>query len=153
MKAIKNGKIIMPQGILENQVLVFDEVIRSIQVEVPEDCEVIDARGMYVSPGLIDVHVHGSCGADTMDQSVEAIETISQGIAQNGVTAFLPTTMTMSQEDIYGALSVIRECMRRSLVGAKVLGAHMEGPFINELYKGAQSSQYIVKPNFFVPST
>lgn len=49
MKAIKNGKIIMPQGILENQVLVFDEVIRSIQVEVPEDCEVIDARGMYVS--------------------------------------------------------------------------------------------------------
>ena len=43
MKAIKNGKIIMPQGILENQVLVFDEVIRSIQVEVPEDCEVIDA--------------------------------------------------------------------------------------------------------------
>lgn len=148
MKAIKNGKIIMPQGILENQVLVFDEVIRSIQVEVPEDCEVIDARGMYVSPGLIDVHVHGSCGADTMDQSVEAIETISQGIAQNGVTAFLPTTMTMSQEDIYGALSVIRECMRRSLVGAKVLGAHMEGPFINELYKGAQSSQYIVKPNF-----
>ena len=148
MKAIINGKIITPKGVVEHNVIVFDKTIRSIQTEVPIDCEVIDAKGMYVSPGLIDVHVHGSWGADAMDQTIEAIETISKGIAHHGVTSFLPTTMTMSQEDIYGALDVIGQCMHRSLSGAKVLGAHMEGPFINPVYKGAQSSQYIVKPSY-----
>lgn len=115
---------------------------------MPTDCHVIDAKGMYIAPGLIDVHVHGSCGADTMDQTKEAIEVISAGISKNGVTSFLPTTMTMSQEDIYGALEVIRLCMNQPLNGAKVLGAHMEGPFINAIYKGAQLDKYIIKPSY-----
>lgn len=148
MKAIINGKIITRSGVLENKVLVFNETIQQIQEEVPTDCHVIDAKGMYIAPGLIDVHVHGSCGADTMDQTKEAIEVISAGISKNGVTSFLPTTMTMSQEDIYGALDVIRLCMNQPLKGAKVLGAHMEGPFINAIYKGAQSDKYIMKPNY-----
>lgn len=148
MKAIINGKIITPEGIVENKVLVFEEKIVSVNEKSPENCEIIDAKGKYVAPGLIDVHVHGSCGADTMDQTVEAIEIISEGIAQNGVTSFLPTTMTMSQEDIYGALNVIRQCMNQELKGAKVIGAHMEGPFINVIYKGAQPEQYILKPSF-----
>lgn len=148
MKAIVNGKIITPKGIVENKVLVFEEKIVSVEEKAPENCEIIDAKGQYVAPGLIDVHVHGSCGADTMDQTIEAIETISEGIAQNGVTSFLPTTMTMSQEDIYGALNIIRQCMDQELKGAKVIGAHMEGPFINVIYKGAQPEQYILKPSF-----
>lgn len=148
MKAIINGKIITRSGIVENKVLVFNETIQHIQEEVPTDCHIIDAKGMYIAPGLIDVHVHGSCGADTMDQTKEAIEVISSGISKNGVTSFLPTTMTMSQEDIYGALDIIRLCMNQSLNGAKVLGAHMEGPFINAIYKGAQSDNYIVKPRY-----
>lgn len=148
MKAIVNGKIITPKGIVENKVLVFEEKIVSVEEKAPESCEIIDAKGQYVAPGLIDVHVHGSCGADTMDQTVEAIETISEGIAQNGVTSFLPTTMTMEQEDIYGALNIIRQCMDQELKGAKVIGAHMEGPFINVIYKGAQPEQYILKPSF-----
>ena len=148
MKAIVNGKIITPKGIVENKVLVFEEKIVSVEEKAPESCEIIDAKGQYVAPGLIDVHVHGSCGADTMDQTVEAIETISEGIAQNGVTSFLPTTMTMGQEDIYGALNIIRQCMDQELKGAKVIGAHMEGPFINVIYKGAQPEQYILKPSF-----
>lgn len=148
MYAIINGKIIMPDEVIENKVLVFNKQIVEISDEVPANHEVIDARGHYVSPGLIDVHVHGSCGADTMDQTVDAIQRISEGIVQNGVTSFLPTTMTMSSEDIYGALDVIRECMDKELNGAKVMGAHMEGPFINVIYKGAQPEQYIIKPSF-----
>ena len=122
--------------------------LRRFRDNVPINCSVIDAKGMYVTPGLIDVHVHGSCGADTMDQTVDAIELISQGIAKNGVTSFLPTTMTMSREDIYGALDIVRECMNRTLNGAKVLGAHLEGPFINAIYKGAQPERYIIKPSY-----
>ena len=148
MKAIINGRIITRNGVLENKVLVFNETIQQIQEEVPTDCHVIDSKGMYIAPGLIDVHVHGSCGADTMDQTKEAIEVISAGISKNGVTSFLPTTMTMSQEDIYGALEVIRLCMNQPLNGAKVLGAHMEGPFINAIYKGAQLDKYIIKPSY-----
>lgn len=148
MKAIVNGKIITVDEVLENKVLVFVDKIVSIEEVAPADCEIIDAKGYYVSPGLIDVHVHGSYGADTMDQTVEAIQTISEGISSNGVTSFLPTTMTMSKEDIYGALTTIRECMNRELQGAKVIGAHMEGPFINVIYKGAQPEHYIVRPSF-----
>ena len=148
MKAIINGKLVTLNGVIENKVLVFNETIQHIQTEVPIDCEVIDAKGMYIAPGLIDVHVHGSCGADTMDQTTEAIKLMSTGIAKNGVTSFLPTTMTMSPKDIYGALNVIRECMEQSLNGAKVLGAHMEGPFINRIYKGAQPEQYVIKPSY-----
>lgn len=148
MKAIINGKLVTLNGVIENKVLVFNETIQHIQTEVPIDCEVIDAKGMYIAPGLIDVHVHGSCGADTMDQTTEAIKLMSTGIAKNGVTSFLPTTMTMSSKDIYGALDVVRECMGQSLNGAKVLGAHMEGPFINVIYKGAQPEQCIIKPSY-----
>lgn len=148
MKAIINGKLVTLNGVIENKVLVFNETIQHIQTEVPIDCDVIDAKGMYIAPGLIDVHVHGSCGADTMDQTTEAIKLMSAGIAKNGVTSFLPTTMTMSPKDIYGALDVVRECMGQSLNGAKVLGAHMEGPFINMIYKGAQPEQYIIKPSY-----
>ncbi|MBQ1770139.1 MAG: N-acetylglucosamine-6-phosphate deacetylase [Turicibacter sp.] len=148
MKAIINGKLVTPNGIIRNKVLVFNERVKEIRDNVPTNCSVIDAKGMYVTPGLIDVHVHGSCGADIMDQTVEAIELISQGIAKNGVTSFLPTTMTMSREDIYGALDIVRECMNRTLNGAKVLGAHLEGPFINAIYKGAQPERYIIKPSY-----
>lgn len=148
MKAIINGMLVTPKGILRNKVLVFNERIKEFRDNVPINCHVIDAKGMYVTPGLIDVHVHGSCGADIMDQTVEAIELISQGIAKNGVTSFLPTTMTMSREDIYGALDIVRECMNRTLNGAKVLGAHLEGPFINAIYKGAQPERYIIKPSY-----
>ena len=63
MKAIINGKLVTLNGVIENKVLVFNETIQHIRTEVPIDCEVIDAKGMYIAPGLIDVHVHGSCGS------------------------------------------------------------------------------------------
>lgn len=148
MKAIINGKIILQDEILENKVLIFDEKIQKIQEEIPENCERIDVKGLYIAPGLIDVHIHGSCGADVMDANLEAIKIISKGIAKKGVTSFLPTTMTMSQPDIYQALDHVRYWMNQPLEGAKVIGAHLEGPFINEKYKGAQASNYIVKPDY-----
>ena len=148
MKAIINGKIIKENEILENKVIVFNDKIVGLYDKVPKDADIIDAKGMYVSPGLIDIHVHGSCNCDVMDKSVDAIKTIGNGIKENGVTSFLPTTMTMSKEDIHEALDTIRESMKIKYNGAQVLGAHLEGPFINNKYKGAQSDEFIQVPNF-----
>ncbi|NFT05824.1 MULTISPECIES: N-acetylglucosamine-6-phosphate deacetylase [Clostridium] len=148
MKAIINGIIVTKNGILGNKVLLFDKKIISICDEIPENCEIIDAKQKIVTPGLIDIHVHGSCNFDTMDNSIEAIEAISSGICKNGVTSFLPTTMTMTKENIYSSLNIIKKCMKKDFNGAKVIGAHMEGPFINPIYKGAQDSKHILKPNF-----
>lgn len=148
MKAIINGKIIKESEILENKVIVFNDKIIGLYDKVPKGADIIDARGMYVSPGLIDIHVHGSCNCDVMDKSVDAIKTIGNGIKENGVTSFLPTTMTMSKEDIHETLDTIRESMNIKYNGAQVLGAHLEGPFINNKYKGAQSDEFIQVPNF-----
>ncbi|MGL6108050.1 N-acetylglucosamine-6-phosphate deacetylase [Romboutsia sp.] len=148
MKAIINGKIVQENSILENKVLLFDEKIVDICDVAPKDCELIDANGKYVSPGLIDIHVHGSNGSDTMDDNDDAIPNISKSLCKNGVTSYLPTTMTMDTVDIYKAFDRISLAMKSSIGGARVLGAHMEGPFINVKYKGAQNSNFIIKPSY-----
>lgn len=152
MKCIVNGKIVIGNEILENKVLLFDEKIVDIlekdSVQLSEVDKIIDAKGLYVSPGFIDVHIHGSGGKDTMDGDLESIRIISNTIAERGVTSFLPTTMTMCKRKIYAAFDTIRQAMNTNLGGAQVLGAHMEGPFINEKYKGAQSQEFIIKPSF-----
>ncbi len=148
MKAIINGKILTENNVIEDKILLFDDKIIDFCDEVEESVEIIDAKGLYVSPGLIDIHVHGSCNCDVMDKSVTSIKTIGNGIKENGVTSFLPTTMTMSKEDIYEALDTIRESMDIKYDGAQILGAHLEGPFINSKYKGAQSDEFIKVPNY-----
>nr|UWI51072.1 N-acetylglucosamine-6-phosphate deacetylase [Clostridioides difficile] len=148
MKCLINGKIILKNQILENKVLVFDEKIIDIADEIPKDCETIDVDGKYISPGLIDIHIHGNMGKDTMDSTDESIETISKSIMRHGVTSFLPTTMTMDKEHVYDALEVIKKAKSRKIGGAQVLGAHLEGPFINENYKGAQNEKFIINSKY-----
>ncbi|WMJ81778.1 N-acetylglucosamine-6-phosphate deacetylase [Clostridium sp. MB40-C1] len=151
MKAIINGKIIIENKILEDKVLFFDEKIVDIlnvdDAHLEKANKVIDAKGRYISPGFIDVHIHGAGGKDTMDGELEAIKVISNTIAKTGVTSFLPTTMTMDRKEIYTALDIIKQAMNMDLGGAKVLGAHLEGPFINPKYKGAQNEEFMIKPS------
>lgn len=158
MRAIINGRVILENCILEDKVVLFDTRIKALinkdefEKNVNEGSydgiDIINAKGSYVSPGFIDLHIHGSGGKDAMDGELEDLKVISQSIAQNGVTGFLPTTMTMSKEKIYKAFDNIREGMKLDLGGAKVLGAHMEGPFINPKYKGAQKEDYIIEPDY-----
>lgn len=152
MKAIVNGKIIVGNEILENKVLLFEKKIIDIldreNVCLSKNDYIIDAKGLYISPGFIDVHIHGSGGKDAMDGEIESIKVISNTIAKRGVTSFLSTTMTMAKERIYKALDVIEQAMNMDLGGAKVLGAHLEGPFINPKYKGAQKADFIKNPSF-----
>ena len=148
MKSIINGRILLRNEILENKVLIFDEKILDISDEIPKNCEIIDANQKLVSPGLIDIHIHGNMGKDTMEGTDEAIDTISKSVARHGVTSYLPTTMTMDEESIVKALDSIKRGMNRKINGANILGAHLEGPFINKIYKGAQNESYIVNPSY-----
>jgi len=148
MKAIINGTIIDNGKIWTGYHLLFDEkIIVLSQEEPPEYCEIIDAYGLYVSAGFVDMHIHGSGGADVMDATPEALETISQSLLQTGTTSFVATTMTMRQEDIKKALDTV--IMAEGKVsGAKIEGIHLEGPFINPLKCGAQAPEYIQQAGF-----
>lgn len=149
MKCIKNCKILKDNQILLGKAILFDEKIVDIidESNLPDTVsEVIDAQGNYVAAGLIDVHIHGYHGKDTMDGTVEAVETIAKGIVENGVTSFLPTTMTMSKEAITNALEAVRVVKENNVLGAEILGVHMEGPYVNAAFKGAQNGKYILNP-------
>jgi len=149
MKAIINGKIVTPTDVLESKVLVIhDGEIIEIADVAPVDADLIDAKGFIVAPGFVDVHIHGSMGADVMDGTVDAIKTIASGIARYGTTSFLPTTLTMAQADVYKSLEAVRNLQGEALVGAEVLGAHLEGPFINVKYKGAQNEAFVAAPDY-----
>ncbi|MDF2879773.1 MAG: nagA [Clostridiaceae bacterium] len=152
MKVIINGKIITKDEVILGKNIIFDKQIIDITDNLDlinnSNIDVIDAKGDYVSPGFIDLHIHGSGGKDAMDGDIDGLRVISSTISKNGVTAFLPTTMTMDIDTIYKALDTIRQAMKKQMPGAKVVGAHMEGPFINEKYKGAQAAEHILKPEF-----
>lgn len=104
------------------------------------DLDGIDFHGLDVYPGLIDIHTHGAVGADTMDDTPEILSDFE---AKNGITSFLPTTMTVSNE----ALASVLNKPLPNVSGAQILGYHLEGPYINEKYKGAQNSKYIRTPD------
>ena len=104
----------------------------------------IDAQGMWLMPGMIDIHVHGALGFDTMDATPKAVLAMSSYFATHGVTGFLATTWTDSQERILAALENVRESMDgHSLPGAQLLGVHLEGPYLNRAKGGAQNLDHI----------
>ncbi len=151
MKAITGGKIILKDRIAENCALLFTDKIEGVVPDsfVPADAEIIDAKGGYVAPGLIDLHIHGYLGKDVCDGEEESIRTISKGLLANGVTGYLPTTMTEDMTVIRKALEVCRKLKEESKKwdGSTILGCHAEGPFISESKKGAQDPKYILKPD------
>ena len=151
MKAIVNGKIILKDEIIEGYALLLSDVIEAVipQDKLPENAEVIDAQGGYIAPGLIDLHIHGYLGCDVCDGDENSMRTISKGLLANGVTGYLPTTMTVDMKVIRKSLEVCRSLMNesKSWDGSAILGVHAEGPFISEGKKGAQDAKYILKPD------
>ena len=153
MFAIKNGKVILEDGIVLNKAVLYTDKIVGIvdESEIPADATVVDAEGGYVTPGLIELHIHGYLGKDVCDASEESIRIISKGLLENGVTGYLPTTMTVDMSVINGAIESVRALMAESRTpefdGTQILGVHAEGPFISESKKGAQDPRYILKPD------
>lgn len=152
MKAIVGGRILLPEGEVSGKALLFDEVICGVvdEKDVHAD-EVIDAQGAYVAPGLVDVHIHGYQGEDASDASQEGLRRMARALLENGVTSFLPTTMTVDWAMLEACFQDIRDLMQESAAadfdGAQILGCHAEGPFINPQRKGAQAAEAILPPD------
>ncbi len=149
-KLIKNVDIITNDKIICGGSIIFGEKIAKIApytLENSSDLEVIDGKGAYLSAGFIDIHTHGASGHDTMEADYNALNSISKTLATYGVTAFLPTTMTMNPVQIKKSLSAVREAADKGTDGATIAGSHVEGPFISEEYIGAQNSRYIIDPD------
>jgi len=144
-KCIVNGKLILRDKIVEKNLFIVDDKISEISDRKPTDEEVVDANGLYVSPGFIDVHTHGRGGSDTMYPTFEDLNTISKATLKTGVTSFLPTTMTMPVDDIAKAIENV-VVNKDKVEGAQILGTHLEGPFFNKKYKGAQQEECMILP-------
>lgn len=154
MKAIIAKKLLVSDHILEHYGLIIEDgKISGIVQENLIDrtaVEILNDQAEYLLPGFIDVHIHGSAGMDVMDSSPLALRTIQKSLVSTGTTSFLATTMTVSEEKIIGALETIRTCMQEDQSalrsGAKIIGAHLEGPFINKKAKGAHLEEFIQAP-------
>ncbi len=151
MKCIINGKILLKDKILDGAAIVFDEKIQNI-VSVKElnlsNYETIDAQGNYIAPGLIDMHIHGYLGADVSDGDIIALKLMCEGIVENGVTSWCPTTETVSKREIETAFDTVRTVKTSAeYYGARILGINVEGPFINPAKKGGMAEEHILKPD------
>jgi N-acetylglucosamine-6-phosphate deacetylase len=144
---IINGRVLAPEGILEGAPIVISE---GKLLSVGEDLaagEVIDAEGRWVSPGFIDMHVHGGGGFDFMDGHESAFLAIAELHVRYGTTAMLPTTLTGSTEQLLNILSVYERALPQNKTGAQFLGMHLEGPYFAMSQRGAQDPRYIRNPD------
>jgi N-acetylglucosamine-6-phosphate deacetylase len=147
---ICNGKIITPAKIInEGTVLVSNGIITAISegdIDAPEAI-LIDAGGKYISPGFIDIHIHGGGGHDFMDNTVDAFLGIANIHAQYGTTAMSPTTLTSSKEDLLETLRIYELADRQNINGSQFIGMHLEGPYFAMNQRGAQDPRYIRDPD------
>lgn len=147
MKRWLKGALILPDRVVPHGLLawengkitgVWDLEADAGAPAVPDGAEVVE-RG-YIAPGYIDIHVHGGGGGDFMDGDPEAVVAITTCHARHGTTGLLATTLTAPEEELIRALRAVKAAPPR---GAQILGFHMEGPFINLKFKGAQNPAYV----------
>jgi len=147
---IVNGHVITPDGIIRNgSVIVRDGIIIGVSdhdLEMP-GAMILDAGGRYISPGFIDIHVHGGGGYDFMDNTVEAFLEIANTHARYGTTALFPTTLTGSTEDIVSTLRTYDEAYPLNESGSEFMGVHLEGPYFSMNQRGAQDPRWIRDPD------
>ena len=144
MKSFRDINIVFPDGVRKGSIT-FDE--RSIlSFEASENARTLP-EGVFLAPGFIDEHIHGAKGCDAMDGEPESILRIADALVQEGVTSFLPTTMTETIPAIEKSLLSIQEAKKKQTSGANIAGIHLEGPFISPIFKGAQAEINIQKPN------
>ncbi|MGK9125754.1 N-acetylglucosamine-6-phosphate deacetylase [Olivibacter sp. SA151] len=147
---IYNAKLISPQRVIDQAiVLIKNGKIADI---LEEDIEIlnaiqIDAKGKYLSPGFIDLHIHGGGGADFMDGEVEAFLKVAETHVKFGTTAMVATSLTSDKANLLNTLKVYEEAHLKNKRGAAFLGLHIEGPYFSMNQRGAQDPRYIRDPD------
>lgn len=147
---ITGENILLPSGkTLGGSLLIEDGKILAVSERDEEfaGATVIDAGGLYVSPGFIDIHVHGGAGHDFMDGTIEAFLEISKLHARHGTTAMMPTTLSASPEELDASLDAYVESVKQNTSGASFIGMHLEGPYFAMAQRGAQDPRYVRNPN------
>jgi N-acetylglucosamine-6-phosphate deacetylase len=143
------GRVATPSGVLENtDVLVEDGIVAEIGPRIKTDgAQTVDARGKTVSPGFIDIHVHGGVGVDTNEADTDGFVKLSAALCRHGVSAFLPTTLACPPEELRGIMDTVSRVMSAQSGGARILGLHLESNFISLQFKGAQPPESIFAPD------
>lgn len=135
-------------GFVTGDVLTVGEKIQRVgDITADQTAVTLDATGCFVLPGFIDVHVHGGDGYDAMDATPEALTQMANFFAQHGVTAFLATTMTAPHDAILAAVAAVGQWGETITTGARIIGVHVEGPYISLKFPGAQPAAYIRPPS------
>jgi len=150
---LKNGRVLNSNFTFETLDILISEgkisdLYSSCKAIYGNEAKVLDLTGLTVLPGLIDIHTHGCNSYDTMDATYEAINAMSEYQAKNGVTSFMPTTMTESITSLKNALTNIYKAVQKGVKGANIPGVYMEGPYFSKKYKGAQNEKYLKSPSF-----
>lgn len=149
MVVLKGGQYLTPDGGFEyGDIVLHGAEIASVNpnFNCRDEDEIIDITGCLVIPGLVDIHTHGALGYDVSVSSPEEIVELSKFYAKNGVTSFMPTTMTAADEDIYKAISNIKAAAESEQLGSSIVGVHTEGPYINPVRGGCHEKDLIRLP-------
>ena len=147
---IINAKIITPSGVIDGGSLLAENGrIKTISNNLigAEAAHTIDAGGKYLSPGFIDIHVHGGGGHDFMDNTTEAFLAIAQLHAKYGTTSLTPTTLSSEKADLLQTLETYQQANVQNKNGAQFLGVHIEGPYFAMDQRGAQDPRFIRDPD------
>ena len=146
MKAFRKIKTYITNVGFRETDIIFNDTIVGWEGESTE--EIVAPQGCMVIPGFIDQHVHGAGGAESCDKDFSAFEQMAETLAKGGTTAFLATTVTQEKDELKSELSMLADYMEMNFAkGAKMLGVHMEGPFLSVKYKGAMKEHFILDPD------
>ncbi|HZW48996.1 MAG TPA: N-acetylglucosamine-6-phosphate deacetylase [Bacillota bacterium] len=148
--AFYRGKIMTPDQVITGSALLINQsrIIGFVsENEIPAEYDRVNLADSWLLPGFIDLHVHGGGGADTMDGKVEAIRTMANFHLQGGTTSLYPTTVTHNRGALNKAIAAVAQAMQQEDLIKRVLGIHLEGPYLAEGRKGAQSADYIRLPH------
>lgn len=142
---IKGGKVFQEDGSFLEQALYINDHRLVDKAEYQDDEKVIDAEGLLVLPGLVDIHSHGAAGEDFSDGNPEGLKKILQYEKRCGITSYCPTSMTFPKERLRQIFASIKGAQTEE--GAKVVGINMEGPFLDPVKKGAHVEEWIAAPD------